>query len=162
MKYKPSACPLIVNFSDENLITNSQRPYINIQKIISLDWLVKMHALSSCNEAFNTFGLTEPTSISSLYFNNGASIRFLNWNVSDSISRGCLVTVDMRSQCRGFIALLDIISRSGQLSLKSSMVFFKSINACQSLSAFGSLRILKFNHIKHHKNHFFIIGSILK
>jgi hypothetical protein len=38
--------------------------------------------------------------------------------------------------------LLAIISSKGQHSLKSSIVFLRSRNACHSFKAFGSLRIL--------------------
>lgn len=39
--------------------------------------------------------------------------------------------------------LLAIMYSSGQVSLKSSIVFFRSLNACHSFRAEGSLRILK-------------------
>ncbi len=48
----------------------------------------------------------------------------------------------MRSQCLSFIALLAINSRRGHVSLKSSIFFFKSLNACHSFRPLGSLRHL--------------------
>lgn len=67
---------------------------------------------------------------------------FLRQNVSDSTSNGVPVSSEMRSQCLCFIALLVIISSSGHDSLKSSILFLRSRNACQSLSALGSFRHL--------------------
>ena len=67
---------------------------------------------------------------------------FLSENVSDSMSNVCPVSPAIRSQCLCFMALFAISSSSGQLSLKSSMVCFKSWKACQSFSARGSLRHL--------------------
>jgi hypothetical protein len=80
--------------------------------------------------------------MSSLFSNSGALIRFLKEKVSDSTSNAVLVTLEIRSQCRAFIALCAIISNRGHDSLKSSMVFFKSRNACHSFRALGNLRIL--------------------
>ena len=68
---------------------------------------------------------------------------FLRENVSDSMSKVCPVRAAIRSQCLCFMALLAMSSSRGQLSLKSSMVFFKSMKACQSFKARGSLRQLK-------------------
>ena len=83
------------------------------------------------------------TSMSSLYFSKGASMIFRREKVSDSISNVCPVKVAIRSQCLCFMALLAMSSRRGQLSLKSSIVFFKSKKACQSFKARGSLRQLE-------------------
>lgn len=83
------------------------------------------------------------TSISSLCFNKGASMMFLRENVSDSISKVWPVRAAILSQCRAFIALLAINSNKGQLSLKSSIVFLRSKNACQSFKARGSFRHLR-------------------
>ena len=85
------------------------------------------------------------TSMSSLFGNKGALISCLSWNVSDSTSSVTPVMVEILSQWRCFIALWAIISRSGQHSLKSSIVFLRSKKACHSFRAFGSLRILKQN-----------------
>ena len=67
---------------------------------------------------------------------------FRSENVSDSISKVCPVSAAILSQCLAFMALLAISSSRGQLSLKSSMVFLRSKNACQSFRARGSLRHL--------------------
>ena len=85
------------------------------------------------------------TSMSSLFGNKGALISCLSWNVSDSTSSVTPVMVEILSQWRCFMALWAIISRSGQHSLKSSIVFLRSKKACHSFRAFGSLRILKQN-----------------
>ena len=82
------------------------------------------------------------TSMSSLFANSGASMIFLSRKFSDSTSNWCPVTVAILSQWRSFIALLAINSRRGQHSLKSSIFFFSSLNACHSLRALGSLRHL--------------------
>lgn len=52
------------------------------------------------------------------------------------------LTSSILCQCLSFIALLAIISRRGQVSLKSSIFFFKSLNALYSFTALGSLRHL--------------------
>lgn len=83
------------------------------------------------------------TSMSSLNFNIGASMIFLSWNDSDSMLNVCLVSSSILFQCLSSIALLDIISSKGQLSLKSSIFFLSSMNAGHSFSALGSLRHLK-------------------
>ena len=99
--------------------------------------------LHKSNHMFISFSFL-PTSMSSLYLSKGASIMFLSWKVSDSKSNECPVVLEMRSQCLSFIALLAMSSRSGQVSLKSSIFFFRSLKACQSFSALGSLRHLKY------------------
>ena len=66
------------------------------------------------------------TSISSLFGKIGASMRFLSRKLSDSTSNVCPVIPDSRSQCLRCSALLAIISKSGQVSLKSSIVLRKS------------------------------------
>ena len=71
---------------------------------------------------------------------------FLSKKFSDSTSNLCPVTLAILSQWRSFIALLAINSRSGQHSLKSSIFFFSSLNACHSLRALGSLRHLSKQH----------------
>lgn len=81
--------------------------------------------------------------MSSLFGNSGALINCLNWNVSDSTSSVTEVMEEILSQCRCFMALWAIISRSGQHSLKSSIVFLRSRKACHSFKALGSFRILK-------------------
>lgn len=86
--------------------------------------------------------LVHCTSMSSLFLRSGASIIFLRQKESDSTSNGVPVNSEIRSQCLCFIALLVIISSRGHDSLKSSILFFRSKNACQSLSPFGSLRHL--------------------
>ena len=68
---------------------------------------------------------------------------FLNLKVSFPTSRLCPVTVIILSQCRSIMALLAMCSSSGQHSLKSSMVFFRSRKACQSFRARGSFRHLR-------------------
>lgn len=83
------------------------------------------------------------TSISSLYFRRGASMIFLNLKVSFPTSRLCPVRAAILSQCLFIMALLAMCSRSGQHSLKSSMVFFRSKKACQSFKARGSFRHLR-------------------
>ena len=80
--------------------------------------------------------------MSSLFSSNGASIIFFKKKDSESTSNGCFVIAVNFFQCRPFIALFAISSSSGQLSLKSSIFFFKSLNACQFFNAFGSLRHL--------------------
>lgn len=80
--------------------------------------------------------------MSSLFLRSGASIIFLRQKESDSTSNGVPVNSEIRSQCLCFIALLVIISSRGHDSLKSSILFFRSRKACQSLSPFGSLRHL--------------------
>ena len=84
--------------------------------------------------------------MSSLFSSNGASMIFLSKKFSDSTSNLCRVTLAILSQWRSFIALLAINSRSGQHSLKSSIFFFSSLNACHSLRALGSLRHLSKQH----------------
>ena len=71
---------------------------------------------------------------------------FLSKKFSDSTSNLCRVTLAVLSQWRSFIALFAINSRSGQHSLKSSIFFFSSLNACHSLRALGSLRHLSKQH----------------
>ena len=58
------------------------------------------------------------------------------------------VRVAIRSQCLSFIALLAINSRSGQVSLKSSIFFFRSLKACHSFKPLGSLRHRFWNSTK--------------
>lgn len=82
------------------------------------------------------------TSISSLYFRRGASMIFLNLKVSLPTSRLCPVTAAILCQCLSIMALLAMDSSSGQHSLNSSMIFFRSRNACQSFRARGSFRHL--------------------
>ena len=84
-----------------------------------------------------------PTSISSLFGNKGALISCLSWKVSDSTSNVTEVMVEILSQWRCFMALWAIISRRGQHSLKSSIVFLRSRKACHSFKAFGNFRILQ-------------------
>ena len=81
--------------------------------------------------------------MSSLFSSSGASIIFLSKKFSDSTSNLCPVTFANLSQCRSFMALLAISSRRGQHSLKSSIFFFNSLNACHSFKAFGSFRHLR-------------------
>lgn len=83
------------------------------------------------------------TSMSSLNFRIGASMMFLSWKDSDSTSKVWLVTSSILFQCLSNMALFDIISSNGQLSLKSSIFFFNSLKACHSLRALGSLRHLE-------------------
>ena len=83
------------------------------------------------------------TSISSLYWSSGAFMISLNMKFSESRSKVWPVSVAILSQCLSFIALLAINSSKGQDSVKSSIFFFKSIKACQSFKALGSLRHLK-------------------
>lgn len=90
--------------------------------------------------------------MSSLCFSKGASMIFRREKVSDSISNVCPVKVAIRSQCLCFMALLAMSSRRGQLSLKSSIVFFKSKKACQSFKARGSLRQLEKETPQNKKN----------
>ena len=78
------------------------------------------------------------TSMSSLNLSSGACMTWRSRKFSDSMSNGCPVTAAMRSQWRRCIALLDIISSSGQLSLNSSIFCFRSMNACHSFRPFGS------------------------
>lgn len=92
------------------------------------------------------------TSISSLFLRSGASIIFLRQKESDSTSNGVPVNSEIRSQCLCFIDLLVIISSRGHDSLKSSILFFRSKKACQSLSPFGSLRHL--SEKRKRKNYF--------
>lgn len=84
-----------------------------------------------------------PTSMSSLFGNKGALISCLSWKVSDSTSNVTAVMVEILSQWRCFMALWAIISRRGQHSLKSSIVFLRSRKACHSFKAFGNFRILE-------------------
>lgn len=97
------------------------------------------------------------TSMSSLFLRSGASMIFLRQKESDSTSNGVPVSSEIRSQCLCFIALLVIISRRGHDSLKSSILFFRSKNACQSLSPFGSLR-----HLSEKKEKLFHLHISLK
>ena len=102
--------------------------------------------------------------MSSLYFSNGASMIFLSENVSDSMSNVCPVSAAILSQCLCFMALFAINSSNGQLSLKSSIVFFKSWKACQSFKARGSLRQLeKMQRIKrtHHELKMFLHAALV-
>ena len=82
------------------------------------------------------------TSISSLFCSSGASMMFLRQNPSFSTSNTCPVVSAIRCQWRVFIALLVISSNSGQVSLKSSIVFLRALNAGHSFNARGSLRHL--------------------
>lgn len=88
------------------------------------------------------------TSISSLFGKRGAIIMFFSKNPSESTSNVCPVIWARRSQWRFIMALLDIISSSGQHSLKSSIFFFRSRNACHSFKALGSLRHLNIKNKK--------------
>lgn len=97
------------------------------------------------------------TSMSSLFLRSGASIIFLRQKESDSTSNGVPVNSAIRSQCLSFIALLVIISSRGHDSLKSSILFFRSKKACQSLSPFGSLR-----HLSEKKEKIFHLHISLK
>ena len=90
------------------------------------------------------------TSSSSLYLSSGASMTFRSKKFSDSTSNGYPVTAAIRSQCRRCMALFDIISSSGQHSLKSSIFCFKSMNACQSFRAFGNFLHLHQHPASHH------------
>lgn len=87
------------------------------------------------------------TSMSSLFGSSGASMRFLRRKLSASTSNVCPVICDSLSQCLGIIALLAIISSRGQVSLKSSIVFFNSSYACHSFNALGNFRHLWCNFI---------------
>lgn len=87
--------------------------------------------------------------MSSLCLRSGASMIFRRQKESDSTSNGCPVVSEIRFQCLSFIALLVIISNSGQDSLKSSILFLRSKNACQSLSPLGSLRHLSLKEMEH-------------
>lgn len=82
------------------------------------------------------------TSISSLYFNRGASMIFFSVKVLDSTSNGCPVRSVIRSQCLFITDLFTINSSRGHDSMKSSIVFFRSWKACQLLSPLGSFRHL--------------------
>lgn len=68
---------------------------------------------------------------------------FLRQKFSLSTSRGLLMTSAMRCQWRGFMALLDMSSRSGHMSLKSSIVFLRALKAGHSFRPLGSLRHLE-------------------
>lgn len=105
------------------------------------DWLRKLHERDMKCGCITCDLLT---SMSSLFSSSGASMIFLSKKFSDSTSNLCPVTVAIRSQWRSFIALLAINSRRGQHSLKSSIFFFSSLNACHSLRALGSLRHLMY------------------
>ena len=83
-----------------------------------------------------------PTSISSLLGSSGASMMLRRLKESESMSNLWPVTLVMRSQWRSFMALSAMSSRSGQVSLKSSMVCFSSRKACHSFRPLGSLRHL--------------------
>lgn len=85
---------------------------------------------------------SELTSMSSLNCSKGASMMFRSWKDSDSTSKLWLVISSSLFQWRSSIALLAIISSRGQVSLKSSILFFKSLKASHSLRALGSLRHL--------------------
>lgn len=98
--------------------------------------------------------------MSSLCLSSGASIIFLRQKESDSTSNGVPVNSEIRSQCLCFIALLVIISSRGHDSLKSSILFFRSKKACQSLSPFGSLRHLLEKKKNHITTHFFEALSV--
>ena len=80
--------------------------------------------------------------MSSLYFRSVASMIFLSRKDSDSTSNLHPVSFSILCQCRSFMAGLAIISRRGQVSLKSSIFFFRSLNASHSFKALGSLRHL--------------------
>ncbi len=89
--------------------------------------------------------LIQQTSMSSMFVNNGASIMFLSTKLSDSISNLCFVISSILFQCLSFIALSAMRSNTGHTALKSSIFFVKSLNACHSFNAFGSLRHLFWN-----------------
>lgn len=78
------------------------------------------------------------TSISSLNSRSGASRMFFKAKLSLSTSNTWLVTSAILFQWRGFMALFVISSRRGTISLKLSIVFFKSSKAGQSFKARGS------------------------
>lgn len=102
---------------------------------------VSEESVDGCQECIALLSI-DCTSISSLYFRRGASIIFLNLKVSLPTSRLCPVRAVILCQCLSIMALLAMCSNSGQHSLKSSMVFFKSRKACQSFRARGSFRHL--------------------
>lgn len=85
------------------------------------------------------------TSISSLYLSRGASIMLRSLKASDSTSKVWPVSSVIRFQWRVIMARSAISSRSGQHSLNSSMVLFRSRKACHSFRARGSLRHLYTN-----------------
>lgn len=101
--------------------------------------LLKLHTILFLSHRHMTLALT---SMSSLFGRRGAIMMFFNKNPSESTSNVCPVICARRSQWRAIIALLDIISNRGQHSLKSSIFFLRSRNACHSFRAFGNLRHL--------------------
>ena len=82
--------------------------------------------------SFSFMAEIQMSSMSSLWGSNGASMMSLRENPGLSNSNLNLVRFSILVQCLNFIALLDINSRIGQMSLKSSMIFLRSWNAGHS------------------------------
>ena len=68
---------------------------------------------------------------------------FLKLKFSASTSKGVWMASEILCQWRAFMALFDMSSKSGHMSLKSSMVFLRALKAGHSLRAFGSFRHLR-------------------
>ena len=85
------------------------------------------------------------TSMSSEFWSHGTCMRFFSKKLSESTSNLWLVICSICSQWRGCIDLFAISSSRGHVALKSSIVFRRSLYACHSFSARGSLRHLA-NH----------------
>lgn len=126
--------------------TWSDSPFLDsFYRNISISFLLLLLLYKQIASFMYPYFFCHNTSISSLYLNSGASIIFLSLNVSLSTSNLCSVRSVIFFQCRGIIALLDMLSSNGQHSLKSSMVFFRSRKDCHSFTARGSLRHLQWN-----------------
>ena len=97
---------------------------------------------SLASMSFSFTAETQMSSMSSLCGSRGASMMLRSWKLSRCTSNVWPVSWAMRSQWRSFMERLAISSNSGQVSLKSSIFFLRSLNACHSFKPFGSLRHL--------------------
>ena len=118
------------------------------------------HSLVTClNLASMSFSFKaeiQTSSMSSLFGNKGASKISFRQYPGLSRSKVNPVICWILCQCLYFMALFDINSRIGQISLKSSMVFFKEWNAGHSFRALGNFLHLFWNSISS-----LLISSIL-
>ena len=76
--------------------------------------------------SFSFIAEIHTSSMSSLFVSSGASMRSFKAKPGFSKSYLYFVMVSILCQCLCFIALLDMSSNIGHMSLKSSMIFLRS------------------------------------
>ena len=113
-------------------------------------------ALSLASISFSFKAEIQTSSMSSLLGKSGASRISLRQNPGLSKSNVKPVICWIFCQCLYFIALLLISSSNGQMSLKSSMVFFKVWKAGHSFKPLGN-----FLHLFWNSSSSLLISSIL-